>query len=349
MGLTKLEQGLLDHYQHYFPLTDRPFDKIAHHFGIRESKVLQQFKLLIKQGIISRIGPVFSAQSVGANVLVVMSVPAIDLDRVASIVSSFDEVTHCYEREHVFNLWFVVSADCTETLKLALSLIEQKAQYKLIALPMLLDYQVELGCKLNFGSPPELDNKNVVSLHTVRGSRISQFPATEVVQKALQVIQSGIPVCESPYDILGEKIGLTGRQLIGVIQLMHHHKILNRWGVVLRHYELGFKSNALVVWNVPTKKLDEVASKIAAVNSVSMCYKRPRSLPDWCYNLFTQVQGINSSSIEEGVNAVVQRVGMQGIEYEILFGGRRFKHPNSKLKPLGSTLLLASGGGHKKI
>lgn len=348
MELTQLEQGLLDNYQHFFPLTERPYDNIARHFGIQEDEVLKQIKELIKNGVISRIGPVFSADSVGVNTLVVMSVPFEELESVASKICMFDEVTHCYEREHSFNLWFVVSTQSEKALRLTLSVIEEKVQYKLLSLPMLHDYQVDLGSRLNFGIAIEKTTKNVVSLKTARLARFSHQSTTEIEQKVIQLIQSGLPVCKSPYERLGSRLGISGRELTGVVQLMHHHGILSRWGVVFRHYELGLQSNAMVVWDVADDQLDDVAGKIAAANAVSMCFKRPRCSPGWHYNLFTEVHGRTAFAVVQGVKAMVKRFGLQDVDYSVLFSGRRFKHPKVKLRTVNRSLLLATGSALNK-
>lgn len=348
MELTQLEQGLLDNYQHYFPLTDRPFDSIARHLGIREIDVIKQTQVLLERGVISRIGPIFSADSVGVNRLVIMSVPVEALEHIVSKICEFDEVTHCYEREHKYNLWFVVSTDSDKALQLTLSIIEEKVHYQLVSLPMLHDYQIDLGSRLNFDLAFEKTVKNVVSLKTARMARFCHQSTTEIEQKVIQLIQSGLPVCKYPYEDLGRSLEMSGRELTGVIRLMHHHSVLSRWGVVFRYYELGLQSSAMVVWDVPDDQLDEVAGNIAGVSAVSMCFKRPRCLPGWHFNLFSEVHGKTAFAVVQAVEAMVKRFGLQTVDHSVLFSGRRFKHPKVKHRVVNRSLMLAIGGARNK-
>jgi len=101
---SKLEQRLLNEFQHGLPLTPEPYADIARQLGVYETTVLETLKRLQTEGVISRVGGVFRPNRIGASTLAAMSVPGAELEAVAEIVSSFAEVNHNYEREHHFNL-----------------------------------------------------------------------------------------------------------------------------------------------------------------------------------------------------------------------------------------------------
>ena len=149
---TKLEQRLLNDFQRSMPLSATPYADIAEELGVTEDEAMASIKSLQERGVISRVGPVFRPNRIGVSTLAAMSVPKQDLECVARIISAFPEVNHNYEREHEYNLWFVVTASSTEHLDIVLHEIEQHAEYPLMSLPMLEDYFIDLGFDLKWES-----------------------------------------------------------------------------------------------------------------------------------------------------------------------------------------------------
>ena len=147
-----LEQHLLNDFQRDMSLSATPYADIAQQLGVKEEDVLQTIQSLQERGVISRVGPVFRPNRIGVSTLAAMSVPAEDIDCVARIVSAFPEVNHNYERDHEYNLWFVVTASSEEHLDIVLYEIEQHAEYPLMSLPMLDDYFIDLGFKLKWAN-----------------------------------------------------------------------------------------------------------------------------------------------------------------------------------------------------
>lgn len=147
---SNLEQRLLNEFQHGLPLSSEPFAEIAEELGVYETTVLETLKRLQTEGVISRVGAVFRPNRVGASTLAAMAVPAADLQRVADIISSFDEVNHNYEREHRYNLWFVVVAADEDRLQTVLEQIESRCGYALLDLPLLNEFFIDLGFDLKW-------------------------------------------------------------------------------------------------------------------------------------------------------------------------------------------------------
>ncbi len=145
-----LEKRLLNDFQHDLPLSTTPFADMAEQLGVSEDEVLGSVRKLQDDGVISRVGPVFTPNRIGVSTLAAMSIPAEKLECVARIISAFPEVNHNYEREHEYNLWFVVTASSEEHLDIVLYEIEQHAEYPLMSLPMLEDYFIDLGFKLQW-------------------------------------------------------------------------------------------------------------------------------------------------------------------------------------------------------
>ena len=147
--LSTLHKQLLDNYQQSFPLSPHPYLDIANALGVTENEVLSAFSELAEQNFISRIGPVIQPNHIGLSTLAAMSVPKAQLTMTANIVNRFPEVNHNYEREHRFNLWFVLIASDEQHLHTVISDIEAQTGFKTMQLPLLEDYFINLGFKLN--------------------------------------------------------------------------------------------------------------------------------------------------------------------------------------------------------
>ena len=123
--LEEVDKALLQTLQDDFPLTTRPWDALAERLGTTAEDVMGRIGRLMEEGVIRRIGPVLETDRVGltARTLVLMKVPPGRAEEVAGIVSGFDEVTHNYERDHEYNLWFTLITSSQERLKGALARI----------------------------------------------------------------------------------------------------------------------------------------------------------------------------------------------------------------------------------
>ena len=123
--LDKADKALLQTLQDDFPLTIRPWDALAERLGTTVEDVMARVGRLNDEGVIRRIGPVLETDRVGltARTLVLMKVPPGRMDEVAGIVSGFEEVTHNYERDHEYNLWFTLITPSQEMLNEALAKI----------------------------------------------------------------------------------------------------------------------------------------------------------------------------------------------------------------------------------
>lgn len=151
--LSQLEKQLLNDYQQGMPLVSEPYAEIAREinlkgFSVTEQDIIETLSSLKEKGMISRVGPVFQPKRVGSSTLAAIAVPAERMDEVAKIVSSFSQVNHNYEREHEFNLWFVVTASSQQEVEQVLEEMEQQSGLSVMNLPMEQDYHIDLGFPL---------------------------------------------------------------------------------------------------------------------------------------------------------------------------------------------------------
>lgn len=145
-----LERRIVDSYQRDFPLTSRPYAAMAEQLGVDEDDVLGCLERLQEAGTFARIGAVVAPHTVGRSTLAAMNVPRDRLDEVAELVNGYREVNHNYEREHRFNLWFVVTAPDFARVTEVLDEIGARAGLKVLDLPLVEAYHIDLGFPLQW-------------------------------------------------------------------------------------------------------------------------------------------------------------------------------------------------------
>lgn len=147
--------------------------------------------------------------------------------------------------------------------------------------------------------------------------------------------QSGLPLCEKPYDAVAKEIGITADEVIRRMKRMQESGIIRRVGVVPNHYALGFSANGMSVWNVPDEQIDQLGGRIGALEFVTHCYQRPRHLPDWPYNLFAMVHGKDRDEVEEKVEIIANLLADSDQGHEILYSTRILKKTGLRISTPG--------------
>ena len=148
MILSEQDRILLNRIQQDFPLHPEPFKLLAEELGVSEQEILQRLQELECENAISRFGAVFNHHRAGASTLAAIAVPEQEIDQVADFINRFSEVNHNYQREHDYNLWFVVNATEQSGVERVLKTIEAKFGYPLLNLPMIKGYHIDLGFPL---------------------------------------------------------------------------------------------------------------------------------------------------------------------------------------------------------
>jgi DNA-binding Lrp family transcriptional regulator len=140
-----LEHRLIDSYQRGFPLDPRPYRAIAELLGVAEADIIGALEQMLRRGILSRIGAVVAPHRIGRSTLAAMAVPKSRLAEVTAIVAAFPDVNHLYEREHAFNLWFVITASVRARVDAVLAQITRRTGLTPLDLPIETAYHIDLG------------------------------------------------------------------------------------------------------------------------------------------------------------------------------------------------------------
>jgi len=152
-----------------------------------------------------------------------------------------------------------------------------------------------------------------------------QAQVDEQDEALIKLIQTGLPLTARPYAELGKQIGMTEEQVINRIAYLNESKIIKRFGVVVRHHELGYKANAMTVWNIDDDKVSQLGACMGEFDFVTLCYRRPRRLPDWPYNLFTMIHGKDREHVLSNIDFLIKKCGLSTVEHDVLFSTQRFK------------------------
>lgn len=171
---------------------------------------------------------------------------------------------------------------------------------------------------------------NAIPAGTVLGT--STLDAID--RRLIEVIQDGLPVASRPYALIAERLGIGEGVVIDRIANLLDMGIIKRLGVVVRHRELGYGANAMVVWNIPDTAVDAIATRLAQFECITLCYQRPRRLPDWPYNLFCMIHGRERESVTADLDWLVDELGLHRFPREVLFSRRRFKQCGARFAGL---------------
>lgn len=315
-----LRLAVLDRWQHGFPLVREPFSAIASELGCSADEVLAAYAQASLTGSLSRIGGVFGAGAGGSALLCAMAVPQERLEAVAAIVSAHPGVNHNYQREHGFNLWFVLTGRDAAGVEQALQDLENACGLPALRLAMQKAYRIDLGFAL--------------------GDRVAPAPSTSKRQHCrapiapghrplAALVEEGLPLVERPFDHWAQALGTTHQAVLGRLQAWLDDGTLKRFGVIVRHHELGYAANAMTVFDVPDAEADACGEALAKVPGVTLAYRRRRA-EGWPYNLYCMVHGRDREAVAAVIASARQRARLGGCGHAVLFSCRRFKQTGGR-------------------
>jgi DNA-binding Lrp family transcriptional regulator len=152
-------------------------------------------------------------------------------------------------------------------------------------------------------------------------------------RRLIAAIQDGLPLAPRPYAAIGEKIGIGEAEVIAGLRRLIDDGVIKRFGVIVRHRELGYRANAMVVWDVPDALVADAGRVLAALPFVTLCYRRPRRPPAWPYNLFCMIHGREREAVLDLVEDATAAAGLDGLPRAVLFSRRRFKQRGARYAP----------------
>lgn len=142
-SIDELDKTIINTLQGDFPISAEPYRDIADKLGISSVELRYRIENLLYQKVISRFGPMYQIEKIGgAFSLCAMKLPETDFERVAELMCTIKEVAHNYQRNHEFNMWFVLATESQPGIKDAINRIEALTGYKVFNMPKEKEYFV---------------------------------------------------------------------------------------------------------------------------------------------------------------------------------------------------------------
>lgn len=318
-----IEFRLLNEFQRNFPLVSEPFVQVARKLGATEGWVRERLAAYQADGTVSRVGAVFAPGVFGASTLAALEVPSDRLEAVAELVSARPEVNHNYEREHRVNLWFVAAAQSAARLCAVLDSIEQEARCgALLRLPLVEEFRLDLG----------FDLRDAEGEAQLRCSRHDCEPQTtsDLERSVLAGLQEGLQLVPRPYFALARTAGLIESQVLALLRRWTAQGAIRRLGVIVRHRELGYRANAMVVWQVPESVVRPLGLRLAQAEGVTLCYRRTPVPGRWPYNLYCMIHARCRDQALAKLAHICAHTGLDAFPHEVLFSAQRFKQRGAR-------------------
>ena len=160
---------------------------------------------------------------------------------------------------------------------------------------------------------------------------------TELERQLIAATQAGLPLVPRPYLLIAEQLGLSEQTVIEHMRAMLDRGLIRRIGAVPNHYRLGYTANGMTVWDVDDTVIDELGQMVGHLPFVSHCYRRPRRLPVWPYNLFAMVHGHTRDEVQQQADQIAQLLGPALRQRDILYSSQILKKTGLRLQTQRST------------
>jgi DNA-binding Lrp family transcriptional regulator len=150
-------------------------------------------------------------------------------------------------------------------------------------------------------------------------------------ERLVRATQAGLPLVAEPYAQIARELGISEPEVLSRLQAMLADGRIRRIGAVPNHYALGYAANAMSVWDVADEAVEALGRAVGALEFVSHCYRRPRRLPEWPYNLFAMVHGRSREETARKVEAIRDRLGPALRAHDVLYSARILKKTGLRL------------------
>ncbi|SFU51962.1 AsnC family protein [Halomonas korlensis] len=139
------------------------------------------------------------------------------------------------------------------------------------------------------------------------------------------LLEQGMPLTPRPWQTLAEQAGMAEEQVMACVRRWQAEGMIKRLGLVVRHRRLGIQANAMMVWDVPDEQVEEIGRRLAQEAAVTLCYRRPRRLPEWPYNLFCMIHGARRERVLAELAMIVERLDLGELEHRVLFSTHAYR------------------------
>ncbi|WP_296764216.1 Lrp/AsnC family transcriptional regulator [Sediminimonas sp.] len=310
-----VDRALLNDWQRGFPVTFRPFGALAQQLGTSESDVIARLRAKRAAGQITRVGATVAPNTIAASTLAAVAAPEHLVEEVAQIIAAEPGVNHSYLREHDWNLWFVVTGPDRAHVAATLARIGAQSGLRVLDLPLVRPFNLDLGFDLRGGG--------VDAAQAVPPPDTGQLRPGD--RALLQALTHGLPLQARPYLALATRLGRDVNDVMARIRALCAARVISRFGIIVRHRALGWRSNAMVVWDLPHDAITRAGPLLAAQPGVTLCYERRPAKGVWPYRLYSMIHARNRAEALAHIDAAAALPALRDVPHLALFSSRCFK------------------------
>jgi DNA-binding Lrp family transcriptional regulator len=318
VGLDTIDKEILNEIQWSFPLVAEPYKELAQRFHTTDDDIKKRISRLKSIGIMRQLSAIFDTRRLGyKSSLVAMSISPEKLEYVANQINRHPGVSHNYERNHEYNLWFTLATPPGSDLKTEVDKFHKLEGIKKIRLlPTIKLFKI--GVRLEMAD----EKREVAPTEQKKPIKEIKFVPTEQDKEFVRQLQKDLQVVDRPFLAAAQKLGLTEEEVFEKLRYYEEIGVMRRFAAILRHRDAGFIANGMIVWRVPDSRIDEVGAMLGAFPQISHCYQRP-VYQDWPYNVFSMVHCKTIDEAKSLAKKIQSHIKVD--DYTILFSSREFK------------------------
>lgn len=147
----------------------------------------------------------------------------------------------------------------------------------------------------------------------------------ELDRALIVATQAGLPLVARPYAAIAEQLAISEEEVMARLQGLLSSGMIRRIGAVPNHYAIGWTANGMTVWDVADEQVDQLGALVGALPFVTHCYRRPRALPAWPYNLFAMVHGSSRDECSAKAEEIRTLLGAACRANDILYSTKILK------------------------
>ncbi len=323
LNLDHADRKLLDLLQTTFPLTREPYADLGLKLGIGGGEVINRIYELKAKGIVRQISPVLDARRLGyQSTLVAMKVAEAQLGKAEQVIGKYPGVSHGYERDHDFNIWFTLAVSQKVDIKTELEqLVSATGAEAVFDLPAVKVFKLRAYFGMDGDSPPE------AGVEAGTGLLPQSVELSPLDRLVINELQQDLPLIPMPFTLLAGRLDMDVHDFLAQCRSLLQRGIIRRYGAAINHRSVGYKGNAMVCWKVAPDMVDAVGRKLASLREVSHCYERKTNAL-WRYNLFAMIHSQTKMGCREIVAKVCGETGLT--DCVVLFSTKEFKKTRIK-------------------
>ena len=325
-----IDRKLLNLIQSKFPMVDRPYLELAGELEVEENEVISRLEDLKRQNVVRQISAIFDTRRLGyKTTLVAFAFEPEQLNAGALFINRHPGVSHNYAREgSYYNLWFTLAVPSDGDLQATVEwMAAETGALNFRVMPTLRFFKIGVNFDMvqqrsaahNYS--PDYSNKDGGERTPAPDWNQAQ-PVSEFDKDVIRELQEDLPLVPRPFDAMSERLGMDNTRLFALADEYQERKIMRRFSAVLHHRRSGFRANAMVVWQVPPERAEEVGMTMAQHSAVTHCYERP-TFPDWPYSHFSMIHATTQEECEQIAREISEAT--QVTDNLLLYSTREYK------------------------